>query len=246
MRGITRSPSSNQGRSGFVSWTWFLLSRLGTAFVGKDVPDGSDDRIFFSGAKMLSANENIIYGHPDLQQVQIEALLAFYFLVQSQVNRWDELSSVTTLSRELFKFSLHPISFLSNEFLERSRCYALHQAQRLLLESTCKMWITRPTPYPKSPGAVFDVQYSCSSTCSRLWPAGPQAWMNLSLYMRLFRLPKTRFQAVPYLLLVMNRSARRSQTGHHSKLSCRRKTRLCDFSPSNQTRHSTPIKWTCN
>lgn len=36
---------------------------------------------------MLSANDNIIYAHPDLQQVQIEALLAFYFLIQSQVNR---------------------------------------------------------------------------------------------------------------------------------------------------------------
>ncbi|ODM17423.1 hypothetical protein SI65_07098 [Aspergillus cristatus] len=37
----------------------FAIASRYCAFVGKYVPDGSDDRIFFSRAKMLSANDNI-------------------------------------------------------------------------------------------------------------------------------------------------------------------------------------------
>lgn len=65
----------------------FAIASRYCAFLGRAVPDGSEDKVFFSRAKMLSANENIIYGHPDLQLVQIETLLAFYILIQSQVNR---------------------------------------------------------------------------------------------------------------------------------------------------------------
>lgn len=68
-----------------------LLSRYCSTF-GDDVRGGSDDKVFLSRAKMLSAkmlsvNDKLIYGHPDLQQVQIELLLSLYFLVSSQVNR---------------------------------------------------------------------------------------------------------------------------------------------------------------
>ena len=65
----------------FAIVSWYLI------FLGKEIPGGSEHEIFFLRAKILSANENIVYGHPDLQQVQIEVLLAFYFLVLSQINR---------------------------------------------------------------------------------------------------------------------------------------------------------------
>lgn len=65
----------------------FAIASRYCAFVGKEMPGGSEHTIFFSRAKILSANENIVYGHPDLQQVQIEILLTFYFLALSQVNR---------------------------------------------------------------------------------------------------------------------------------------------------------------
>ena len=65
----------------------FAIGSRFCTFTGKDVPDGSEHTIFFLKAKILSANENIIYSHPDLQQVQIETLLTFYFLALSQVNR---------------------------------------------------------------------------------------------------------------------------------------------------------------
>ena len=65
----------------------FAIASRYLAFLGEEIPGGSEHEIFFFRAKMLSANENIVYGHPDLQQVQIEVLLAFYFLVLSQINR---------------------------------------------------------------------------------------------------------------------------------------------------------------
>lgn len=65
----------------------FAIASRYCMLVGKEIQDGTEDRVFFSRARMLSANENIIYSHPDLQLVQIEALIAFYLLVQSQVSR---------------------------------------------------------------------------------------------------------------------------------------------------------------
>lgn len=65
----------------------FAIASWYCTLVGKVMPDGSEHTVFFLRAKVLSANEAIIYSHPDLQQVQIETLLAFYFLASSQVNR---------------------------------------------------------------------------------------------------------------------------------------------------------------
>lgn len=65
----------------------FAIASRYCLYVGKKVHGGSEDILFFSRARMLSANDNILYDNPDLQQVQIEALLSIYFLVSSQVNR---------------------------------------------------------------------------------------------------------------------------------------------------------------
>lgn len=60
---------------------------------GMHVDDGSDDSVYFARARSLSACEAMIFDHPDLQQVQLETLLAFYFMALSQVNRLDLLHS---------------------------------------------------------------------------------------------------------------------------------------------------------
>lgn len=65
----------------------FAIASRYCSLAGKHVQSGSGDRVFSSRAKILSANDNIIYDNPDLQQVQIEALLSLYLLVSSQVNR---------------------------------------------------------------------------------------------------------------------------------------------------------------
>jgi len=48
----------------------------------------TDENVFLARAKSLSLSENVLYDHDDLQQVQAEALMAFYFLIVSQVNRY--------------------------------------------------------------------------------------------------------------------------------------------------------------
>ncbi|KAL2383471.1 hypothetical protein RJZ90_002624 [Blastomyces dermatitidis] len=50
---------------------------------------GVDDRdhlIYFTRAKALSMNGDAFFSHPDLQRVQVEGLVAFYFLATGQIN----------------------------------------------------------------------------------------------------------------------------------------------------------------
>lgn len=66
-----------------------LVLAIGSAITrlsGKEL-SGDDEDFFFARAKILSDPENILYQHDDLQQVQIELLIAFYFLTISQINR---------------------------------------------------------------------------------------------------------------------------------------------------------------
>jgi Fungal specific transcription factor domain len=51
--------------------------------------DERDHLIYFSRARLLSLNGNTIFNHPDLQQVQVSGLIAFYLLATSQINRYD-------------------------------------------------------------------------------------------------------------------------------------------------------------
>ena len=69
-----------------------LIFAIGALYCEHAQPDSrgsavGDHRLFFSRARSLSAGDNILYENPDLQQVQIEALISFYFLGSSQINR---------------------------------------------------------------------------------------------------------------------------------------------------------------
>lgn len=46
-----------------------------------------DHQVFFLRAQKLCSAEDLLYDHPDLQQVQIKCLLALYFLSTAQINR---------------------------------------------------------------------------------------------------------------------------------------------------------------
>ena len=66
-----------------------LIFAIGSAILrlsGEEVPEIGED-VFFARAKTLSVSENVLYQHDDLQQVQVESLMAFYFLTISQINR---------------------------------------------------------------------------------------------------------------------------------------------------------------
>jgi len=50
--------------------------------------DERDHLIYFTRARILSMNGETIFQHPDLQQVQVAALMSFYLLCTSQLNRF--------------------------------------------------------------------------------------------------------------------------------------------------------------
>lgn len=49
--------------------------------------DERDHLLYFSRARLLSMNGNTLFNHPDLQQVQVSGLIAFYLMATSQINR---------------------------------------------------------------------------------------------------------------------------------------------------------------
>lgn len=51
-----------------------------------------DHLVFLARARLLSMNGEVLFSHPDLQQVQVEGLIAFYLLASDQINRFDPKS----------------------------------------------------------------------------------------------------------------------------------------------------------
>lgn len=57
----------------------------------QDMQQETTEDLFLARARSLNSSESVLYDHDDLQQVQAEALMAFYFLIVSQINRYDSL-----------------------------------------------------------------------------------------------------------------------------------------------------------
>ncbi|KKY21344.1 putative c6 transcription factor [Phaeomoniella chlamydospora] len=58
--------------------------------------DERDHLIYFTRARMLSMNDDTLFAHPDLQQIQIEGLMAFYLTATNQINRAWTISGMAT------------------------------------------------------------------------------------------------------------------------------------------------------
>lgn len=50
--------------------------------------DERDHLLYFTRARLLAMNSDTIFEHPDLQQIQVAGLMAFYFLATNQINRY--------------------------------------------------------------------------------------------------------------------------------------------------------------
>lgn len=80
------------GKSSHPGRKWLALLNLVFAISTKLCQISGQDtqnmgHQFFSRAQMLNISESIVEDHEDLQQVQLEALAAFYLLTSSHVNR---------------------------------------------------------------------------------------------------------------------------------------------------------------
>ncbi|RAO64809.1 uncharacterized protein BHQ10_000821 [Talaromyces amestolkiae] len=60
--------------------------------------DTQDHLIYFTRARYLSMTDDDLFSHPDLQQVQVEGLMAFYLLSTDQINRAWRISSLAVRS----------------------------------------------------------------------------------------------------------------------------------------------------
>ncbi|KAJ5584534.1 uncharacterized protein N7459_004334 [Penicillium hispanicum] len=60
--------------------------------------DERDHLMYLTRARILSMNGDVLFSHPDLQQVQVEGLIAFYLLASDQVNRAWRISALAVRS----------------------------------------------------------------------------------------------------------------------------------------------------
>ncbi|GFF44692.1 hypothetical protein IFM51744_05883 [Aspergillus udagawae] len=60
--------------------------------------DEHDHLVYFTRARILSMNGDTLFSHPDLQQVQVEGLIAFYLLASNQINRAWRIASLAVRS----------------------------------------------------------------------------------------------------------------------------------------------------
>ncbi|KAJ5167877.1 uncharacterized protein N7482_003471 [Penicillium canariense] len=60
--------------------------------------DERDHLVYLTRARILSMNGDVLFSHPDLQQVQVEGLIAFYLLASDQINRAWRISSLAVRS----------------------------------------------------------------------------------------------------------------------------------------------------
>ncbi|CAG8067248.1 unnamed protein product [Penicillium salamii] len=60
--------------------------------------DEKDHLVYLTRARILSMNGDVLFSHPDLQQVQVEGLIAFYLLASDQINRAWRISALAVRS----------------------------------------------------------------------------------------------------------------------------------------------------
>ncbi|KAJ5155438.1 hypothetical protein N7492_008241 [Penicillium capsulatum] len=60
--------------------------------------DHGDHLLYLTRARILSMNGDVLFSHPDLQQVQVEGLIAFYLLASDQINRAWKISALAVRS----------------------------------------------------------------------------------------------------------------------------------------------------
>lgn len=117
--------------------------------------EDNDHLVYLTRARLLSMNSDVLFSHPDLQQVQVEGLIAFYLLASDQINRF-VLFTTNYLKR------LKLINIIRIEHGE----YPLWPYGR---QSPSASISRSPAPKPpaslKRPATGYGGAYTVSSTC---------------------------------------------------------------------------------
>ncbi|KAJ5455002.1 transcriptional regulator family: Fungal Specific TF [Penicillium desertorum] len=85
-RHLFSGSSINPGRRWLAVFNMVLaISKKFCRVSKQDLQGYSDDDVFFARAKSLNISDTVLYGYEDLQQVQVETLMALYFLTVSRM-----------------------------------------------------------------------------------------------------------------------------------------------------------------
>ncbi|KAH8695363.1 putative C6 transcription factor [Talaromyces proteolyticus] len=119
--------------------------------------DHQDHLLYFTRARYLSMTGDVLFSHPDLQQIQVEGLIAFYLLSTDQINRAWRISSVAVRSAITLGINMKSSSETTTNISKESRYrvwWALYSFEHLLgvmtgratciLDGIC----TTPMPIP--------------------------------------------------------------------------------------------------
>ncbi|KAJ5175601.1 uncharacterized protein N7482_001478 [Penicillium canariense] len=116
-----------------------------------------DGLVYLTRARQLALHENILFEHTDLQQIQLETLVAIYLLCLGQVNRASKFSSMALRSGLSLGINLHITDGRTNNASKEARCrlwWSIYSLEHLLTsmhgrascigESLCSL----PPPVP--------------------------------------------------------------------------------------------------
>ncbi|PYH43597.1 uncharacterized protein BP01DRAFT_358312 [Aspergillus saccharolyticus JOP 1030-1] len=98
-----------------------------------------DDVMYLNRARKLTLGENVIFEHANLQQIQAEFLVAFYFLSMCQVNRSFKFSSMAFRSAVSLGINLRLESSDTSRAAKEARCrlwWSIYLLEHLLTAIT--------------------------------------------------------------------------------------------------------------
>ncbi|OJJ96171.1 hypothetical protein ASPACDRAFT_125659 [Aspergillus aculeatus ATCC 16872] len=113
-------------------------SRFCQSVYGKKGGD-YDDVVYLNRARKLTLGENVIFEHANLQQIQAEFLVAFYFLSMCQVNRSFKFSSMAFRSAVSLGINLRLESSGTSRAAKEARCrlwWSIYLLEHLLTAIT--------------------------------------------------------------------------------------------------------------
>ncbi|KAJ5278931.1 hypothetical protein N7478_004303 [Penicillium angulare] len=83
--------------------------------------EDNDHLVFLTRARLLSMNSDVLFSHPDLQQVQVEGLIAFYLLASDQINRAWRISALAVRSAITLGINMKITSTKTSSVTKESR-----------------------------------------------------------------------------------------------------------------------------
>ncbi|KAJ5533205.1 hypothetical protein N7494_009757 [Penicillium frequentans] len=146
-RSFYSNPNSRPGKrwKAVLNLVFAIAAKHSTLVNSSPQEDIGDHMVYFSRAWRLSLGDIALLDHPNLQQVQVEGLSAFYLLANGKVNRSWRMIGIAIRSAVAMGLNLRSESFNIAHFSKETR-YRVWWALFMLDTLVCVM-IGRPPSY---------------------------------------------------------------------------------------------------